>query len=226
MLDLLYNTTFIISTISTFGLKEQIISQHEFNEMIPEDKNAGRFYFNFKVHKSYTHIPPLRPINSGSGSVTENISLFVNHYIKDLSHPSYIQDTPDFLRGIENINAGQELPENATLVALDVDGLFTNIPHEDGISTMKEALDERVNPKVPSAFIVELMQLVLQNNLFTFHDATYKQLIGVAMGTHPAPPNADFSMARKIVKKIIDLTSLEFALMLLGQKFTTSPIGI
>ena len=209
-----------ILSVLEIGLKEQIISEHEFNEMNPEDKNAGRFYCNFKVHKNYTHIPPVRPINSGSGSVTENISLFVNHHIKDLSntHPSYIQDTPDFLREIENINAGPELPENATLVALDVDGLFTNIPHEDGISTMKEALDERVNPKVPSAFIVELMQLVLQNNLFTFHDATYKQLIGVAMGTHPAPPYADIFMARKIDKKITDLASLEFTLMLLTLK--------
>ena len=88
------------------GLNSQIITQQEYNEMNPEDKDVGRFYCNFKVHKNYNHIPPVRPINSGSGSITENISLFVNHHIKDLSntHSSYIQDTPDFLREIEKIN--------------------------------------------------------------------------------------------------------------------------
>ena len=67
---------------------------------------------------------------------------------------------------------------------------------------MREALEERTKPKVPSDFIVQLMQLLLQYNLFTFHDATYKQLIGVAMGTHPAPPFADIFMDRKIDRKI------------------------
>ena len=111
--------------------------------MNPEDKEVGRFYCNFKVHKNYDQIPPVRPINSGSGSMTENISLFVNHHIKDLSnkHSSYIQDTPNFLREIEKIYSGQELPENAVFAALDVDWLFTNRPHEDGISTMREALE-------------------------------------------------------------------------------------
>ena len=31
----------------------------------PEDKDVGRFYCNFKVHKEYTKVPPARPINSG-----------------------------------------------------------------------------------------------------------------------------------------------------------------
>ena len=67
---------------------------------------------------------------------------------------------------------------------------------------MKEALDERVNPKVLSAFIVELIQLIWLNNLFTSHDATYKQVIGVAMGTHAAPPYSYIFMARQIYKKV------------------------
>ena len=83
---------------------------------------------------------------------------------------------------------------------------------------MMEALEERTNPKVPSDFIVQLMQLILQYNLFTFHDATYKQLIGVAMGTHPAPPYADIFKDRKIDRKIKDLALIEVSLMLLLRK--------
>ena len=47
--------------------------------MDPEDKNPSKFYCNFKVHKNHKHkeTPPPRPIISGSGSITENIGLYV-----------------------------------------------------------------------------------------------------------------------------------------------------
>ena len=201
------------------GLEKRYISEHEYSEMNPDEKDVGRFYCNFKVHKEYEHIPPPRPINSGSGSITENISLFVNYHIKDLAtkHPTYLQDTPDFLREIEKINSGPMLPENALLVGLDVTALFTNIPHEDGTQSMRESLDERPDQTVPTEFIVELMKLVLEYNLFTFHDAIFKQLIGVAMGTHPAPPFADIFMARNIDIKITEIATecIEFTLAFL-----------
>ena len=145
-------------------------------------------------------MPPPRPIDSGSGSITENISLFVNTHKKDLAnkHPSYLQETHDFLKEIENINSGPKLPENVLLVGIDATAVFTNIPHEDRTQSMKEALEERNNKTVSTDLIVELMNLVLQLNLFTFHDSTYKQIIGVVMGTHPTPPFADIFMARNI----------------------------
>ena len=83
--------------------------------MQPDDQNASTFYCNFKVHKQKEHneVPPVRPIISGSGSITENISLFIEHHIKDTSmkHKSYLQDTPHFLRVIEKVNKGPKLPK-------------------------------------------------------------------------------------------------------------------
>ena len=35
------------------GLENKTISQLEYNEMNPEDKEVGRFYCNFNVHKDY-----------------------------------------------------------------------------------------------------------------------------------------------------------------------------
>ena len=73
--------------------------------MNPTDKNAGTFYCTFKVHKPHTEgkAPPERPIISGSGSFTENPSLFIEDHIKNLgkSHPSFLEDTPHFLREIK-----------------------------------------------------------------------------------------------------------------------------
>ena len=78
--------------------------------------------------------PPPRPIISGSGSITENASLYVQHHIKDVSrsHSSYLEDTPDFLRAIEKINEGPNLPVNALLVTMDATYLYDNIPNDEG----------------------------------------------------------------------------------------------
>ena len=69
------------------------------------------------MHKIKNHktIPPLRSIISESDGITEHISLFLEHHIKDLSimHPSNLQDTPHFLRAIDKINRGPKLPLNA-----------------------------------------------------------------------------------------------------------------
>ena len=73
--------------------------------------NLSRCHANFKLHKphlEYTE-PTLRPIVCGSGSITENLGIYVDHQIKEIAtyHESYIQDTPDFLRKLDKINHGQ-----------------------------------------------------------------------------------------------------------------------
>ena len=86
----------------------KIIDENEFLAMNPQDKGPGRFYCTFKVHKKHDEgkAPPERPIVSGSNSITENASLFVEHHIKEIAtkHKSYLQDTPDFLRHIQLLN--------------------------------------------------------------------------------------------------------------------------
>ena len=131
--------------------------------------------------------------------MTENVSLFVQHHIQNVSktHPSYLKDTPDFLRTIETINEGPNLPYNAMLVSMDATALFDNIPHSEGLETMEEALNERTDQKVPTIFIKKLMKLVLEWNLFMFHEATYLQKVGVATGTHPVQDYSGIFMARR-----------------------------
>ena len=41
------------------GLNSEIISDHEYSELCPSDKGAGKFYELFKVHKE--HDPPNLP---------------------------------------------------------------------------------------------------------------------------------------------------------------------
>ena len=103
------------------------LAKLEYDAMNPEDRKAGRFYCNFKVHKAHDHLPALRPIISGSGSITENIGLFVEQHFKHIAttHDTFIEDTPHFLRCISKLNKGPLLNQHTLIVTWDVIGLFT-----------------------------------------------------------------------------------------------------
>jgi hypothetical protein len=180
------------------GKREGWIDKAEFSAMDPSDAGPGRFYQIFKVHKDHApgSIPPPRPIISGNGSITENISKFVDFHAKPLVQnlPSYIQDTPDFLRKLEDLNARGPIPNKAILLTIDVSSLYTNIPKVDGLSAMKDALNSRPDQSVPTNFLIELMDIVLSFNIFEFDKELFLQRIGTAMGTSSAPTYANLEM--------------------------------
>ena len=192
------------------GLNQQIISKEEFNAMDPDDKNPARFYCMSKIHKFHNppETPPIRPIISGSGSITENIGVFLEHHIKKLAttHKSYLQDTPHLLRIIEKLNQGQKLPQNSILVTMDIIGAYQNIPQNDGIECLKEALEERIVKDISTDFLTSLMELIQRHNIFEFHDSLWRQIIGTAMGSHPAPPYANIYLAKRIDEKLTALS--------------------
>ena len=104
-----------------------------------------------------------------------------------ICHETYLQDTPDFLRLIDNINQGPKLSAKAMLVTWDVDGLFTNIVHNDGLHCLQDKLQEENKSEIPQKYIMKLMDVILNNNIFTFHDSHWKQEIGAAMGRKSIP---------------------------------------
>ena len=87
------------------------------------------------------------------------------------------------------------IPPNAILVGIDVTALYTNIGRQDGVKAVKESLETRDNPEVPTDFIVKLLDLILKWNIFEFDEQLYNQLIGCPMGTRMAPNLADIFMA-------------------------------
>jgi hypothetical protein len=174
--------------------------------MKPGGKKIAKFYCNFKVHKEHEHgkAPPERPIVSGCGSIFENASKLIEHHIKHIAttHETFLQDTPDFLRNIEQINQEGKIPPNGLLVTFDVVGLFTNVPEKEGIEALEEALEERVDKEVPTGFLVRLMEFILQNSFMEFNEEIWKQEIGASMGSRPIPPYANIYMAKKIDNEI------------------------
>ena len=66
-----------ITAVLEEALNNNIITDKEYQAMIPTNKDAARFYMKFKVHKTHEKrkVPPQRLIVSCNNSMTENIGL-------------------------------------------------------------------------------------------------------------------------------------------------------
>ena len=57
---------------------------------------------------------------------------------------------------------------------MDVVGLYSNIPHDEGLLALRKRLDEREEKDVSTGTLAELAELVLKNNIFNFNEKTSK----------------------------------------------------
>jgi len=107
---------------------------------------------------------------------------------------SYVRDTTDF---IQKLRAIGPLPPNSYLVTLDVTSLYTNIPNTEGLEAAWRLLEKyrpQPNVKPKNTTLIELLEMVLTMNNFTFNGDHYIQVGGTAMGTKAAPGFANCFM--------------------------------
>ena len=116
--------------------------------MDPTEKGPAKFYELFKVHKKHVEgkTPPERPIISGSGSVTENIGVFVEHNIKELAnkHSTFLQDTPDFLRNIEELNNKENYLMSLYLFPLMSLAFIQTFPKRKDLMQLRKLLNRKI----------------------------------------------------------------------------------
>ena len=140
--------------------------------------------------------PPGRPIVSGSGGPTEEISQFVDNFIGPLVplSESYIRDSTHMINILNRFNMLSDM----ILCTLDITSLYTNILHNEGIQSIKEflAIYRHTNDLPHNSYIIELLEVVLTNNYFDFNGKHYHQIAGTAMGTKLAPSYANLFMTK------------------------------
>ncbi|MCP3928543.1 MAG: hypothetical protein GY705_05515, partial [Bacteroidetes bacterium] len=155
--------------------------------LISHKDRTSELYLLPKIHKKTFNLEnrPSRPIISANESPTEKISEFVDHFLNPTTFdlPAYVKDTTDFLNKTKDL---KDLPSNALLVTLDVESLYTNIPHNFGIQAAKCTLEKArktrgIQPTNKS--LLKLLELVLTKNNFQFNGNVFLQLQGTAMGT-------------------------------------------
>lgn len=74
---------------------------------------------------------------------------------------SFVQDTRHVLAKVADLR----ITEKAWLVSIDVESLYTSIPHNWGMAAVKGFLEKRLPNFGPqNAFLVELLEFALNNN--------------------------------------------------------------
>ena len=108
----------------------------------------SNFYLLPKIHKTNN---PGRPIVSSHRCPTVLISEYVDSVLSPLvsALPSFVQDTPHFLRIIKDF----KFPENCgerLIFTMDVSSLYTSIPHHAALSAIRHYLNQRQDPQIPT----------------------------------------------------------------------------
>ena len=138
-----------------------------------------------KVHKTPLK---LRPVISCINSYSSIFSTWLDFKMKELLQlfPSYIKNSTDLIKDLKAIN----LPKNAKLFTADASSMYTNIDTASGLQAFNNIFstyENRISPTFPREFFLTVLELVMNNNLFTFGDSYWIQLQGTAMGTPAAP---------------------------------------
>ncbi|XP_075187500.1 uncharacterized protein LOC142258789 [Anomaloglossus baeobatrachus] len=129
-----------LSQILEAAREEGILSLNEYKFLKPNFPITPTFYSLPKVHKG---LEPLkgRPIVSGIGSLTQNCGIYVDRILRPFvdALPSFTRDTMDLLRKLDGVSVGRDV----LLASIDVEALYSSIPHEKGLEAMRHYLGSR-----------------------------------------------------------------------------------
>jgi len=149
------------------------------------------FYIIWKILKK-----PMvgRPIVAGYDWILTPASIFVGHYLKEFysKFDSILTDSLSLVKILEE----KRFNKKCFLFTIDFKSLYTNIPVEDAIDTIKQLVWEYQNVIPNAEFIIELLELILKNSLMSFDGEYFQQIFGVIMGTNVAPILANIYMAK------------------------------
>ena len=175
-----------INTILEEAEVHDWISKQEIDYLRRTHPVTPYFYILPKIHKQVDP-PPGRPIVSGIGSLLEPLSQFVDHFLKPLvqNTPTFLRDTTDVLNLLTSIRFD---PDENLLISLDVESLYTSIPHNASLEIIEETLmGIPWEFRTPRHFILECAEMAMKENFFRFEDDYYLQVHGISMGSTFAP---------------------------------------
>ena len=152
------------------------------------------FYGLPKVHKTPVK---LRPVVSSCGSLLSIFSTWLDYKMKDLLPmvKSYLKNSTTVINDLKHM----VLPKNALLFSADATSMYTNIDTPTGLKAVEDFIHSNI-AEIPTNFPTELflktLQLVMDNNVFSFEKSFWVQLSGTAMGTPAACAYATISFGQ------------------------------
>ncbi|XP_059503918.1 uncharacterized protein LOC125456606 [Stegostoma tigrinum] len=155
------------------------------NLIVPQPR-AARFYLLPKIHKPAC---PGRPIVSTCFCPTKLISTYLDSIFSPLVQElrTYVCDTTHTLHLLQNF----QFPGSQHLIfTMDIQSLYTCIPHADGLKAVRFFLSRRPNQSASTDTLIHLAKLILTLNNFSFDSSHFLQTNGVAMGICMGPSYA------------------------------------
>jgi hypothetical protein len=144
-----------------------------------------------KMMPNKEKMEPLRPIVSSIHASTTGISKILNRLIRPL-FDQYVQQTT-IIDGVDLIRRLQKyvhlglLKPTTHLCTFDITDLYTMLPQEDSIATIKRfLLNFNYSSHVQGMSIEateQLARIVLTENVFIYENKYYRQVVGGAMGS-------------------------------------------
>ena len=129
--------------------------------------------------------------------------------------PSLLADSRHLINILKTIT----LSPDTLLATLDVKSLYEVIPQQVGIDiATRWYMLSTSHPPIPRHFIRTMLQFILNHNIFQFNARTYKQIMGVAMGTRMAPTFANLFMA-DVEEDLFHRASTRFPRLLLWMRY-------
>ena len=65
---------------------------------------------------------------------------------------------------------------------MDVKALYPSVPKQEGLEASRKAFENRKNKEIPTIALMQMINIVLENNIFKFGDEHYVQVKGTAIG--------------------------------------------
>jgi hypothetical protein len=174
--------------IDTFQTYRHLLTKPETDFFTRSFNNQHRnpiFYGMPKIHKKPIQ---LRPVVSCINSFPSIFSTWLDFRMKELLHliPSYIKNSTDLIKDLQTIN----LPAGAKLFTANATSMYTNIDTTTGLQAFQNLFNtyyEVIPTTFPKALFLTTLEIVMNNNIFSFGDTFWQQLQGTAMGTPAAP---------------------------------------
>jgi uncharacterized protein (DUF486 family) len=163
------------------------------------------FYGLTKVHKNPTS---LRPVVSTTNSLLAIFPTWLDYKMKELlPHvKSYIKNSTKVIKDLKDLC----IPPNAKLFSDDAVLMYTYIDTASGIQAMSDFLEAnstQISHSFPKVVFLQILEIVMTRNIFSFFDTFWLQLSGTAMGTPAACAYATITFGQHKNSWILPISS-------------------
>lgn len=159
---------------------------------------SPKIYGLVKIHKINN---PLRPVVSCCGSPVYNVSKYLCNLLSNVKHTFVysIRNSRDLIDRLSHIS----IPDDYVLVSVDVESLFTNIPHELVEKILSDNWSDYADViQIPQNVVKKIVSFIFDSSYCQYKERFYKQIRGSAMGNPASPILAEIIM-NNLIKSVI-----------------------